>query len=38
MADCIQVVNGNVRPSLRYQAPRRAVVVRGTYDYGSRAA
>ena len=29
MADCIQVVNGKlVRPSLRYQAPRRAVVVR----------
>jgi hypothetical protein len=24
MADCIQVVNGKVRPSLRYQAPRRA--------------
>lgn len=29
MADCIQVVNGvKVRPSLRYQAPRRAVVSR----------
>lgn len=29
MADCIQVVNGKVvRPSLRYQAPRRAIVKR----------